>query len=543
MDLVIRNALIVDGSGRPAFVGDLATSGDTICAVGAAGAVPAPPGATELDATGLAVAPGFIDIHSHTDLTLALNPRAKSKVRQGVTTEVVGNCGFTAAPVTPEHKKELLDYLANTVAITPEESSRWDWQTMAEHMQELAQRGLGLNIVPLVGQGTIRVAAMGLARGAAPPTAQARMEELLEQELAAGVFGMSSGLAYPPNNHVGREELAGLCRVLARWDRLWTVHIRDEGDNVLAALEEVLAVAEETGVKLQVSHLKVVGRRNWGRAPEVLTLLSRARDRGIRVMADQYPYLAYGSSLLDFLPLELVERGAREILATLQDPARARAVAREIEEHFQNEKLLDWDDVLVASLSAPEESDISGKSIAQLGREWHLSPGQVVVRLLQKGWGVVKTICFAMGEEDIVTIMRDPTVMIASDGRAVNPGGVFAATHPHPRYYGTFPRVLGRYVREKGVLSLEEAVRKMTLMPAQQLNLCDRGLLLPGYRADLVLFDPEEILDRATFTQPHQFPEGIPAVIINGVPVIWEGEHTGALPGRLLSPREGGANR
>lgn len=538
-DLILRGGTVVDGTGRPGRAGDVAISGGVIAAEGKVEG----PARRVLPVEGMVVCPGFIDIHSHSDLSLPDLPTADSKVRQGVTTEVVGNCGFTLAPTRTEQLGALRDYLSNTIVVKggPLELP---WATLAQFMDWLGRQGLSVNVAALVGQGTLRVAVMGFS-GRPPDEAQLDlMRQMLSRELAWGAFGMSTGLAYVPDAFTTTGELVALSHLVREAGGILSVHLRDEGILWEEAVREVVTVVRETGVSLQISHLKAEGRRSWGRARERLAYLRRLREEGLPVDADQYPYTAFGSGLQDLVPPWVRARGVERMAALLAQPAvrekvKAQMKGSEPADPGWQAPLLDleWADIRISHVGSQRNAHLQGLTLEEIGGLKGKEPADVVLDLLVEERAHVKMVARAMQEDDVRAILADPEVMVASDGRAASPDGPDPGSRPHPRYYGTFPRVLGRYVRDEGVLTLEGAIRKMTYLPARKLGLPDRGVIAPGCTADLCVFDPSRVADRATFDDPHRFPEGIRYVFVNGVPVVEEGFHTGARPGHILRRR------
>lgn len=532
-DLVLRDATVVDGTGRPGFPGDVAVCDGRIVAMGRVAGT----ARREIRVDGRVVCPGFIDIHSHSDLSLPQLPTADSKVMQGVTTEVVGNCGFTLAPTRPEQVDALRDYLSNTVAVRGGDVDL-AWATLGQFMEWLQGRGISVNVATLVGQGTLRVAVMGFAEGA-PDDGQLRlMKEMLQRELEWGAFGISVGLAYVPDAFTTAGELVELCRLVRDAGGMMSVHLRDEGVHWEEALDEVVRVVRETGVSLEISHLKAEGRRSWGKGGERLKRLRALRGQGLPIDADQYPYTAFGAALQELVPPWLRARGVGEMTELLADPAvrekvKLQMAGREPAGPGWEPPLLDlhWEDIVISHVRSEKNAALPGCSLQEIAEERGADPAEVVMDLLVEERAHVKMVVHAMAEEDVRTILAAPDVLVASDGRAVAPDAV---SRPHPRYYGTFPRVLGLYVREERLLPMELAVRKMTCLPARKLGLPDRGVIAPGCAADLCVFDPARVRDCATFREPHRFATGIDYVFVNGVPVVEEGSHTGARPGRVL---------
>lgn len=528
-DLLIRGGEVIDGSGRAGFQADVAIERDRIAAIGQLGDAPA---RRVIQARGKVVAPGFIDIHTHSELPLLVDGRAMSKVMQGVTLEVVGNCGTSPGPWTAAVERRL-----RRLAPPDDELQRWRWQSTGDVMAKLEERGVALNVAFLVGHGTLRTAVMGPEQRRPSLDELRAMQELLRRELEQGALGLSTGLIYAPSMYADTDEIVALAQVLREYGRLYTSHIRGEGDTVAQAVAEAIEVGRQAGVPVQVSHLKATGRNNWGRAPELLSLIERARADGVDVMADQYPYVASSTTLTAVLPPWALSGGTEAMLGRLADAEQRALIRRQITEGAP-----DWpnplmsgctfDDIVVASF-APNPS-WEGKTIAAIAEELGVEPEETVLRLLEAAAGDVAIIRFAMSEDDVREIMRHPLVMIGSDGSSLAADGPLARGKPHPRSYGTYPRVLGHYVREERVLSLPEAVRKMTGLPAHRLGLKDRGRLVTGYKADVVVFDPSTVDETATWAKPHRYPVGIDWVIVNGVPVVAEGRHTGARPGRVL---------
>jgi N-acyl-D-amino-acid deacylase len=533
--LIVKGGTVVDGTGNPVRVADVGIEDGTIAALGHLDGQQAH---RCLLADGLVVAPGFVDIHSHSDLTILINPRAESKIRQGITTEVTGNCGITAAPLPDPHRHELLDFLSMTFGIGGSEALAWDWHSFGDYLDHLRHRPLGINLVPLVGHTTLRIAAMGTANRPGTDEELAALEALLEQSLDEGAFGLSSGLEYPPASYSTPEEMIRLGRVVARHGSIYASHVRSEDLGLWEAIAEAVQVGEQAGCRVEISHLKLGGVRNWGQASRLLASLEAARERGVEVGWDQYPYVAWGSSLIDYLPHWVAADGRQALAERLVDGATRQAIRAEIQGAVQQGRhplcAAPWDTVRIALVESASNRPLEGRSIAQIADEQSRDPLDVAMDLLADEKGAVKTLVFCVDEDDIRTIMHHPLTAIATDGRAMAPYGPLGRGMTHPRYYGTFPRVLGRYVRGEKLLSLESAIHKMTLMPAQRIGLRDRGRIAPGMAADLTIFDPATIQDRATFEQPHEYPAGIAWVILAGEIVIDHGQHSGKMCGQVL---------
>ncbi|MGB5988061.1 MAG: D-aminoacylase [Desulfobacterales bacterium] len=537
LDLIIRNATVIDGSGKPGFSADVAVDQGRIGAVAPDLRAAA---RRTIDADGLALCPGFIDMHAHSDWSLAAYPRAESRLHQGITTEVVGNCGSTWGPVRAEHLDDFKTFVAGHGGLfhPPMDQGEWPWPDLAAYYRELASGGLPLNWVPLVGHGSLRCAVMGFEGRAAEAAELAAMEHLLRQELDQGLFGMSAGLIYHPGAFADLNELTALAQVVRRAGGLITLHMRSESHGILDAIAEGLAFAEASGVSLEISHLKCELPANWGRSAEILALLDQARQRGVRVDFDQYPYTAYCCSLLEAFPPWAKDQGPQSLIRRLEDPALRRRVQQEMTQlPFSWENPLEGlagDRILLTGFRSDRYRALEGLDLTSIAAALEVEPIDALFRLFQAEQGGLAMIVFAMCEEDLERILRHPATLIGSDGAALAAGQTSAGRADHPRNYGTFPRILGRYVRERNTLSLETAVAKMSGLPARKLGLLDRGLIRSGQAADLVIFDPHTVADGATFQNPHRYPAGIPYVLVNGELVIDRGRHTGSLPGILL---------
>lgn len=498
-DLIIRHARIVDGTGSPWYRGDIALRGDTIARIASSISEPA---RREIDANGLVAAPGFIDIHTHARRGIFDVPTAENYVRQGVTTLIEGPDGSSPVPLKP-------------------------------FLDKLAALGTSVNIGSFIGQGTIRGAVIGETERAATPADIARMQQMVEQGMRDGAFGLSSGLLYVPGSFASTTEIAALARVAGQHGGIYISHMRDEASRVVESVEETIAVGEQGGLPAQVTHHKVIGATNWGRSVETLRTLHAARARGVDATIDQYPYTASSTSVqAALLPRWAQEGGRDRILQRLRDAATRAKIRQEATEIIRTERG-GGDPKNVQIASCAWDPALAGKTLADVTRQRGAEPtlanaAEAALWLVEQGG--CQGIFHAIGEEDLVRILRDPLTMIASDGEIP----LFGQNMPHPRSYGTFARVLARYVRDQQALTLEEAVRKMTSFPAQRLSLADRGLLREGLRADLVLFDPTTIRDRATFEQPHQYAEGVSLVIVNGEIVLEQNAMTRARPGRVL---------
>lgn len=526
MKVLIKGGTVYDGSGAPGIPADVLVAGGRIEAVGPgleAG------GGRVVDAIGLAVAPGFIDPHTHSDRTILRVPLGNSKVMQGVTTEVAGNCGIGPFPVSRERRRDLESYLENIEGSLPPGGIAWD--DFDGFAVTVAKAGPGINLACLVPHGALRIAAMGPADR--PPTEAelAAMKRLLAAALAQGAYGMSTGLIYPPGSYAATAELTELSGVLAGYGALYTSHVRGESAGLLTAVDEAVAIVRESGARGMVSHLKAIGRPNWGQALTALARLEAARRDGVAIWADQYPYEATSTTLTALLPGWVMDGGPEAMLLRLADPGLGekikQAVAAEMAVRGGPER------VRIATVRTESGQRFVGLTVAEVAARRGLRAEEMVVKLLAEEGGAVGAVFFSLSREDLEGIIKSDIVAVGSDGQVMDPAR--DGHHMvHPRSYGTFPRVLGRYVREQGLLPLEAAIRKMTGLPAAILGLEDRGLLRPGNRADITVFDPARIIDRADFSAPHQYPDGIAHVFVNGTPAVADGRLTGDGRGEVL---------
>jgi N-acyl-D-amino-acid deacylase len=529
-DLKIDGAMVIDGTGRAGGRADVGIRGEVIEAIGDLSREPA---GRVLNASGRVLAPGFIDMHSHSDWRLWGNRRAESKIRQGVTTEVVGNCGFSPAPTSTAFLEELRRFALYVPA-----GMDFSWRSVGDYLRTFDRGGTALNVIQLVGHGTLRVAAMGFARR--PPSADelTTMQRLMHDAMEDGAWGLSTGLIYAPGSYATTEEIVAVARVLARQRGFYASHIRGEGATLLDAVREAIRIGREAELPVQISHVKAAGRPNWGKVADALALIDAARAEGLDVMGDVYPYTASSTSLRTLLPDWVLEGGVDAMLKRIEDAGLRSRIRKELEAPpVAGQSLLDrvgWDNVMIAW--CPKRKDAEGRRIAEIAAARRLDPLDAVFELLRDAQGVASMILFQLDEADLRRALAHPHVMIGSDGSALATSGEMSAGKPHPRSYGTFPRVLGEYAREQRVLSLPEAIHKMTGLPARRLGLRDRGVIRVGARADLVIFDAKRIADRATYEDPHRYPVGVEHVVVNGSIVVKDGDHTGSLPGRVLTP-------
>jgi N-acyl-D-amino-acid deacylase len=531
--LLLRGGEVVDGTGAPRARVDVAVSDGVISAIGSR--LDTPTGAAIVDVTGLVIAPGFIDLHTHCDFTLPTYPRAESMVSQGVTTIVTGNCGTTPYPVTPANAALLVESSTHLGG-----SLSWDWSTAADYANHVASLPLALNVVLLVGHSSVRIAAMGFDRRQPSDAELVTMQALVADAMDQGCAGLSSGLIYSPGSYADTDELVALATVAAERGGFYATHMRNEGPALLTAVEEALTVAQRSGAPLQLSHHKVLGRSNWGMTERSLVRIQQARDSGVDVVLDQYPYTATSTTLTALLPSWALEGGMEAMRQRLHDPEVRAAVRTEVLEgptDGRPKRDFEPETVTVASVHGDHRRELHGRTLRDIAARAGVEPVDALMDLLGDEGGGVQVVIAAIGEEDIRRVMRDPSVAVASDGWTLSPE---AGGTPHPRSYGTFARVLGHYARDQGVLTLEEAVRKMTSLPAARLGMADRGVVRVGARADLVLFDPTTVIDRATYSDPHRFCAGVHGVFVGGTQVMREGADTGAVAGAVLRARDAG---
>ena len=524
-DILIRQGHVYDGSGTPAAVGDVAISGDRIAAVGRS--LEGDAGIT-VDAGGLAVAPGFIDVKTHSDFTLPVNPKAESKVRQGVTTEIIGHCGFSAAPALAGRVEALRDYLSPSAPwLTFRETS------FTEYLSTFPQTAVNAGM--LVGHNTLRLMVMGLDARAPTPSELKRIIELLEEALDAGALGLSTGLFTPPGAYAQPAEIIALCNVVKRFNAGYFTHVRDESNKIIEAVEEAIAVAETCRVHVQIVHLKCSGMDNWGKTRQVLEMISGARERGLEIDCDAYPYTAGSNPLKSLLPPWVQEGGGDKMLQRLSQTTVRQRIRSEIEQNGLNNwgRIPSWDAIQISV--SPNQPEYAGRTINDLATERGQAPIDTVCDYLIADKGATRVLVTSMAEDDVRELVCATDVLVGSDGNCIADYGVVGQGMPHPRFYGTFPRVIGHYVKELQLIPLERAIHKMTGSTARALKLQDRGLLQPGHRADVVIFDPDDFKDRATYAKPHQYPTGRQTtVIVNGTVVVDSAKHTEALPGQVL---------
>ena len=524
-DRLLHGAMLYDGSGAPPVQADVAVTKDRITAVG--GALDAP-NAQLLDLAGLALAPGFIDIHSHTDLGLAIDPGAPSKIRQGVTTEVTGQDGDSIGPWREEEARETRERYASRYGVD------FDFADLDGFFRWLERHPSGINLASMVGAGTVRGYVIGNDDRPATTGELQQMAALVADAIRVGACGLSTGLEYVPGAFTDLAELVALARPLQGTGLPYASHMRNEDDHLIAAIEETLNVGRGAGVPVQIAHLKAQGQRNWWKAEPVLRMLEAARADGIDVMYDRYPYVAFSTGLSNLFPVWARDGGTDRFLGRLADPATAPRIEDAVRAKVA--QLGNWDAVQVTSTGSPDLAWAEGQRLGALAQARGLEPYALLLQLTREDRARTGMVGFGMSEENTTRFLAHPLGMVCSDGSALAIDGPLAEGMPHPRNFGTFPRVLGHYCREQRAMPLETAIHKMTALPARRLRLEGRGTIAPGAFADLVAFDPDTVADRATFARPHQYPVGIPHVMVNGQFVLRDGEATSVRSGRVVRP-------
>jgi len=537
LDLILKNGRIIDGTGKPVFKADVGIKDGKITQI-----------KTEIkeeadkiiEVDNLIIAPGFIDIHSHSDTNVFLENKLSSKIMQGITTEVIGQCGYSIAPISEEgydiFKRDMDMFLP------PGADLELKWRTFSEYLEEVEKAKPALNIVPVVGFGTVRIAGGPGYENRVPIAEEMEsMKQLVEESMKAGAFGMSTGLIYSPQVYAQTEEVIELSKIVAKYNGLYFSHIRDEGANVVEAVKEFIEIVEKSGCRGgQIAHFKVSGPPYWGKSIETLKLVEDANKNNLDIKCDQYPYNRAMTSLVTALPPWVHEGGIDKILERLEDEEDRDKIRKELV-GGESEIAENWfkvpgtDKIFIASVKTEKWKDIEGKSLAEITKIRHLKDDlETLLTILLEEKCEVEMTLESMGDEDINRIMSNKYVMVGTDGSGVSPSGITSHGKPHPRFYGTFPRILRKYVREENLLSLEEAVRKMTSFPAQRLGISDRGVIKEGMWADIVVFDDQKVTDLATYENPHQYPKGIEYVIVNGTVVVEKSTQNDELPGKVL---------
>ena len=527
-DIVIRNGRIIDGTGSPWYSGNVAIREGHIVAIGRLADVQT---RRTIDAHGRVIAPGFIDMLGQSELTILVDPRLPSKIYQGITTEITGE-GNSVAPQTDALlKSDRLVY--EHYHITP------DWKTFGEYFARLEKQGIGINIGSYVGATQVRRVVLG-DEDRQPDAAQLeQMRALVRQGMEDGAMGLSTALEYAPAPYAKTDELIALASEAAKYGGIYATHMRSEGDAIMESLEETARIGREAKIPVEIWHLKVAGKANWGRMPDVVKFIDNARASGLDISANTYAYTAWSNTFSAFIPPWAHDGGEAKLVERLKDPALRERIKREMDEPTKS-----WDNewqeipgpeaILIAAVHNPKLLPLQGKTVAEIAKMWNKDPKDTIFDILIQDDAYTYVCVFGMQESDVALALKQPWVSIVNDSEGTSPEGILGQEHPHPRAYGTFPRILRKYVREEKLLTLPDAIRKFSALPAQKMGLTDRGVLRQGMWADVVVFDPETIHDVATYDNPNQLSVGMDFVLVNGVPVIADGKMTGARPGKVL---------
>ena len=527
-DIVIVNGHIIDGTGSPWYSGQVGIRAGHIAAIGNLDGAPRK---RTIDAKGMVVAPGFIDMLGQSELTILKDPRLPSKIYQGITTEITGE-GNSAAPLNSaiiEGNRATYEHLGITAK----------WATFREYFAQLEQHGMGINLASYVGATSVRRMVLGDADVQPTSPQLAEMETLVQQAMRDGAMGLSTSLQYAPAPYARTDELIALASEAAKAGGIYATHMRSEGDTEVAAIDEAVRIGREAHIPVEIWHLKVAGKRNWGRMPQIVAQIDAARASGVDVSANTYAYAAWFNDFSAFIPPWAHDGGNARLIERLKDPATRARIRQELLSSRS-----DWDNewqeipgpeaIQIAVVQSPELLPLQGKRLSDVASLWHEDPIDALCDLLIKDQAFTQVAVFGMSEPDVVLALQQPWVSVDNDSQGTSPDGVLGREHPHPRAYGTFPHILRKYVREEHALRLEDAIRKFTALPAQRMRLTNRGVLKQGMWADVVIFNPDTIQDVATFEQPNQLSLGMDYVLVNGSPVIAEGKMTGALPGQVL---------
>jgi N-acyl-D-aspartate/D-glutamate deacylase len=527
-DLVITHGRIIDGTGSPWYSGDVGIRNGKIAAIGN---LERESRAKTIDAHEHVVAPGFIDMLGQSELSILVEPRLPSKIFQGVTTEITGE-GNSVAPLNDSiirSDRKVYEHYG----VTP------DWRTLRQYFTRLEKQGIGINFATYVGATSVRRMVLGDEDRQPTPRQLDEMKALVADGMRAGAVGLSTALEYAPAPYARTEELIALAGIAAKFGGIYATHMRSEGDGIMSALDEAFRIGREAGIPVEIWHLKIAGKRNWGRMPEVVAKVDAARTAGMDVSADTYAYTAANNDLSAFIPPWAHDGGNRKLIARLKDRALRGRIRKEMltpSSEWENE----WDQIpgpeaiLISVVHNRALPPLQGKTLAEVAKSWKKDPMDALFELLIEDDALTEVAVFAMSESDVALALEQPWVSVDNDYPGTSPEGILGQEHPHPRAYGTFPRILRKYVREEKKLTLEGAIRKFTALPAQRMRLTDRGVLKEGMYADIVIFDPATIRDTATFESPNQLSEGVEYVLVNGMTVIEGGKMTSALPGKIL---------
>ena len=527
-DIIIANGHVIDGTGSPWYTGDVGIRDGRIASIGNLGSAPAK---RRIDAAGKVVAPGFIDMLGQSEFTIMVDSRVPSKIYQGITTEITGE-GTSAAPLTGQALVEASRALEHY-------GLKADWHTLGEYFARLEHQGIGINLASYVGATSIREVVIGTADRAPTPTELERMRALVREAMQQGAVGVSTSLEYAPAPYASTEEIIALAAEAAPFGGIYATHMRSEGDAIGAALDEAFRVGREAHIPVEIWHLKVSGKKNWGRMGEVIKRIDAARSSGLDVTADTYAYTAWFNDMSAFVPPWAHDGGNDKMVERLRDPAMRAKIIKDMKtpsSSWDNE----WDEIegpeslLIGVVKNPALLPLQGQTLAAIAKARGKDPAETLLDILVEDNGFTGCAVFGMKEADVALALVQPWVSVNNDSPGASPDGRLGQEHPHPRAYGTFPRILRKYVREEHRLTLEDAIRKFTALPAQRMRLTDRGVLKRGLWADVVVFDPQTVTDRSTFSSPNQLASGMQWVLVNGVPVIDGGKMTGAKPGQVL---------
>src|ERR1700739_1544219 len=533
LDIVVTNGRIIDGTGSPWFSGDIGIREGKIAAIGNLAAAAR---ARTIDAHGQVVAPGFVDMLGQSELTILVDPRLPSKIYQGITTEITGE-GESVAPLNDAIRrsgKKQFDLLG----IQP------DWQTFRQYFARLEKQGIGINVADYVGATTVRRMVLGDADVQPTPAQLDQMQSLVDAAMRDGAVGLSTALQYTPAPYAKTDELIALAREASKFGGIYATHMRSEGDTVLESIDEATRIGREAQIPVEIWHLKAAGKANWGKMPQIVDRINAARAAGVDLSANTYAYTAWFNTFSAFVPPWAHDGGDAQLIARLKDPSARARIRKDMTSTGKNSAGEDWDNewqevpgpeaILIAVVQNPELVPLQGKRLSEVAALWHEDAIDALCDLLIKDNAFTEVAVFGMDEKDVKLALKQPWVSLDNDSQGTSPEGLLGSEHPHPRAYGTFPRVLRKYVREEEELTLGDAIRKFSALPAQRMRLTDRGVLKQGLWGDVVIFDPEKITDKATYEDPNRISVGMDYVLVNGVPVIAEGNMTGALPAKVL---------
>ncbi len=527
-DVIIKGGTIYDGRGGKAFKADLGIKGDKVAAIGNLSKAKAK---HVVEAKGLAVAPGFINMLSWSVESIIIDPRSMGELKQGITTQIFGE-GDSMGPLNEQMKKQATDFQGDF-------KYKIDWTTLAEYLQYLEKSGVSQNVASFIGATTIRQYVIGEEDKQPTPEQMQEMRELVRQEMEAGALGIGSSLIYAPAFYAKTEELIEMCKVAAKYQGKYISHLRSEGNQFVEAVEELLRISREAKIPAEIYHLKAAGKENWSKMDKVLAMVEKARRQGLKITADMYTYPAGATGLTASLPPSALDGGFNALIKRIQDPAARKKILEEIRtptDKWENLYLAagSAEKVLLVGFRSDKLKPLTGKTLAEVAKLRGTDPENTILDLIFEDQSRVETVYFLMSEENIKKQIRYPWVSFGSDAASSAPEGIFLKSNPHPRSYGNFARLLGKYVREEKVITLPEAIRRLSSLPATNLGLDRRGFLKNGYFADVVIFDPNTVADKATFDKPHQYSVGVVDVFVNGVQALKDGEHTGLFSGRAL---------